>query len=408
VGESAGNPVLAPSDLLGGVKPSDDELRLGARVEGVETDALLLADAGGVVRLRCEFAASERFSVGDLAVLVVRQKGDGWVATSVEYHECFAPPRGDGEWARFVWSRTGQRLNMRSRARTAMRHWFEAEGFLEVDTPAWLRAPGLDSDIDAVAAEHGWLVTSPELCMKRLLVGGLARVYQFAKCFRRDELGPRHEPEFTMLEWYRAYSDLARVLEDTEALVIAAAAAVGVGNSVEVNGRQVRLERPFMRLSVAEAFRRYAGIEDVDQLARHDRCRYFQLFVERVEPSLADYDRPLFLHDYPATEAALARLRADDPRWAERAELYVGGVELCNGYSELNSAVEQRSRFVAELEGRAAAGRPVYPIDERFLSALEQGMPPASGNALGFDRLMMVLLGAASIEQVTAFPRSQL
>ncbi len=400
--------VLSPTDLLGRTAHDGTSWRVGGRVEWVEGNELLLADALGSIKLRCEFSLAEPVTVGALAVFVVERQAGQCVAVAAESVESFAAPRGDGEWSQLAWSGKGKRLLARAQARQAIRCWFDEQGFVETDTPTWLQAPGLDSDVDPVVAEGGWLVTSPELCMKRLLVGGLPRIYQFAKCFRRGELGPRHEPEFTMLEWYRAFSDLDQILEDTECIVLAAAAAIGAGAGIAPGGHKIRLERPFLRLTVAEAFQRHAGVSNVDELARNDRQRYFQLFVDHVEPNLASYDRPVFLHAYPAAEAALARLDPDDPRWAKRAELYIAGVELCNGYSELSSAVEQRARFQAELARRVAESNPVYPLDERFLGALEQGMPPSAGNALGFDRLMMVLHGAASIQDVVAFPRSNL
>jgi lysyl-tRNA synthetase class 2 len=142
-------------------------------------------------------------------------------------------------------------------------------------------------------------------------------------------------------------------------------------------------------------------------LARDNRDQYFECFVDRVEPALAEYEQPVFLYAYPASEAALARLCNDDPRWAERFELYVGGLELCNAYGELSSPVEQRRRFEDERARRRSHGHTVYPLDERFLDALVEGMPPAAGNALGFDRLMMVLLDAATLGDVIAFPRQR-
>lgn len=400
-------PVLAPSDLGNCTDANGSAVRVGGRIQWLRDRECSLADAFGQVRLLFE-TVPEGLSEGDLAQFAVRRGDRGWTIVDVEYRAEFPEPKSEDEWGRFVWSGKALNLKARDRVRTAVRHWFEHEGFLEVETPVMLPAPGLDSDVDPVAAEDNWLVTSPELCMKRLIVGGVPRIFQFARCFRRDELGPRHEPEFTMLEWYRAYSDLSRVLEDTEAVVVAAANALGTGSALQVQGRTVRLERPFLRLSVAEAFHRHANEPDVAELASRDRSAYFQTFVDRVEPALAEYDRPVFLYNYPASEAALARLCPDDLRWAERAELYLGGLELCNGYSELSSATEQRARFEAELDRRKAQGTPTYPLDERFLTALSRGMPPSAGNALGFDRLLMVLLGARSIQEVISFPRSEL
>jgi lysyl-tRNA synthetase class 2 len=241
--------------------------------------------------------------------------------------------------------------------------------------------------------------------MKRMLVGGLPRIYQIATCFRREELGPHHQPEFTMLEWYRAFAELSSVLDDTEELILCAARALGISDVLDFSGRQFRLERPFRRLSVAAAFRRYSDVDDVYTLAEQSPERYFELMVDRIEPGLSEWDEPVFLTHYPASQAALARLCADEPRAAERAELFLGGVELCNAYGELSDAVIQRRRFEAELAARRAASRPSYPLDEEFLSALEEGLPPSAGNALGFDRLLQLLLNERDVAHTMAFPQ---
>jgi lysyl-tRNA synthetase class 2 len=174
------------------------------------------------------------------------------------------------------------------------------------------------------------------------------------------------------------------------------------------DGRQFDLTRPFSRLTVREAFREHAGIADAVDLAHSDEARYFELMVGQVEPGLARESTPLFLWKYPANQAALARLCPTDPSVAERFELYVGGVELCNGFDELTDAHEQRARFEAEQARRASDNRRTYPLDERFLTALESGMPPAGGNAVGFDRLVMLATGARELGDVMAFPTRML
>jgi lysyl-tRNA synthetase class 2 len=378
-------------------------LRLAGRVQALEAGTVWLADAFAQVQIVLEAeAASATVGIGDWLLLNGVFVGGLFVAQTVERRMACPEPRGDGEWARFCWQGQALRIRQRAELESLVRAWFVSEGFVEVKTPTRLAAPGLDSGVDALGAEGGYLVTSPELHMKRLLVGGVPRSFQLATCFRRDESGPLHRAEFTMLEWYRAFADLAQLLDDTESLVVHLAEHLGL-RELTVRGRRVALTRPFLRISVDEAFQRYAGERDVYRLAERDPTKYFELMVGAIEPALAQCERPVFLTRYPASQAALARLCPDEPRAAERSELYVGGVELCNGYGELSDPVEQRRRFTAELEERRASGRTEYPLDEAFLTALEEGMPPSAGNALGFDRLVMLLLGQSEIERTVAF-----
>jgi lysyl-tRNA synthetase class 2 len=391
--------ILAPSDL-GGARAG--AVSVGGRVALASPGQLTLADALASVEVHGEALVAEP---GDLVVVSGRLSG-GVVrrARLVERRELPAP-RGDGEVARFAWHGTGPRLAARARALAAVRSFFAEREFLEVETPLRVPAPGVDLHVDAFRAEGGYLITSPELAMKRLLVGGLPRIFQLSRVLRVDEAGSLHEPEFTLLEWYRAFAGVEAVLADTEALVRQVARAVnGRAELVTADGRRLSLRAPFPRISVREAFRRHAGIEDAVVLAANDEDRYFELLVDRVEPALARLDRPVFLVEYPLSQAALARPSPADPSVAERFELYAGGVELSNGYGELVDPVEQARRFRAERARRRAEKRRAYPLDERFLAALREGMPPAGGNALGLDRLIMLATGAKSVADVMAFP----
>jgi lysyl-tRNA synthetase class 2 len=273
-------------------------------------------------------------------------------------------------------------------------------------------SPGLDVHLDALAvhtsAGERYLITSPEYQMKRLLAGGLERIYQLAKCFRNDEVGQRHQPEFTMLEWYRAYAGVDEVMADTEQLVAAVATAISGEAVLHTAAGPVDVAPPWPRLTVREAFARFAQVDVFALLQEADgEETFYRLLVERVEPALSELGA-LFLCEYPASMASLARKKPNDPRVAERFEAYVAGVELCNGFGELTDPIEQRARLLADQAERAQRGLPVYPIDERFMAALEQGVPPSGGNALGLDRLVMLALGAAHIEDVTAVPASRL
>jgi lysyl-tRNA synthetase class 2 len=298
-----------------------------------------------------------------------------------------------------------KRLRERARVCADVRRFFDARGFLEVQTPLMVPSPGLDVHLDAFEIAGGaggaprWLSTSPEYQMKRLLAGGLARIYQIAPCFRRGEQGSRHNPEFTMVEWYRAGAGVDDVMRDTEQLVAAV-----TGGAVRLGDRTIDVKPPFERIAVCEAFERFAGWlpEETLAAADHDEERYFQALVDSVEPALAEADAGVFLVDFPATQASLARARPDDPRLAERFELYVAGVELCNGFGELVDPVEQRQRLMRDQATRRARGLPVYPIDERFVEALAR-VPPSGGNALGLDRLVALTCGATEIADVLAF-----
>ncbi len=289
-------------------------------------------------------------------------------------------------------------LELRARMLRAIRAFFDLRGYVEVETPVRLRAPALELHIDAEPSGDRFLRTSPELHMKRLLAEGFDRIYQIGPCFRRGERGPLHHPEYTMLEWYRAATDYRGILEETRDLVLAVTRAAAGGSSVVRNGRTLDVAGPWSVTTVSDAFRRWAGW---DPAARFDADRFDMDLVEKVEPSLPR-DVPVVLIDYPAAAAALSRLKADDPRVAERWELYLDGVEIANAYSELTDPALQRARFDECARRRRALGKPVYPLDEEFLEALGR-MPPAGGIALGVDRLAMVLAGAPTIGEVTAF-----
>ncbi|MDB4933951.1 MAG: Translation elongation factor Lys34:lysine transferase [Labilithrix sp.] len=304
-----------------------------------------------------------------------------------------------------------KRLRERARIVREVRAFFESRGYLEVETPIAVPCPGLDLHLDAFevlparSTSPRFLSTSPEYQMKRLLVDGHARIFQITRAFRAGELGERHNPEFTILELYRAHAGVDAIMRDTEQLV-----ARVTGGSVHVSGRTIDVRPPFARMTVCDAYERFAGTapEETLRLAEHDEDRFYRLLVDDVEPALAKLDHALFMTEYPATQASLARKKPSDPRVAERFELYVAGVELCNGFGELTDAVEQRARFVRDQEERARRSKPVYPLDERFLEALARGMPDSGGNAIGLDRLVALATGSTSIRDVLAFADDEL
>jgi elongation factor P--(R)-beta-lysine ligase len=318
------------------------------------------------------------------------------------------------------------RLVARSAAMAALRRFFAERDFLEVETPLLVPSPGLELHLDAVTAGGGYLITSPEYQMKRLLAAGFERIYQVCRCFRAGEHGPHHAAEFTMVEWYRGFAELDAIARDTEELVAAVVTAVAGSPVARVAGRSIPVAPPWPRLTVRDAMRRWAGVEVAgdepapalvgavraagiavaDGTAWDDA--FFAAFLARVEPALAALDHPVILEDWPAPLAALARRKPGDPRTALRFEAYVGGIELANAFGELTDPVEQRARFEHDQATRRTRGKPVYPIDERLLAALAEGLPPSAGIALGVDRLVMLATGAETIDEVLTFAAGEL
>ena len=239
--------------------------------------------------------------------------------------------------------------------------------------------------------------------MKRLLAAGFPRIFQICKCFRLEERGRLHLPEMTLLEWYRADSSYRDMMNECETLIGHITREVSSKNMISYQGSEIDLTPPWRRISVAEAFEKFTPMT-MDAALETDR--FDEIMVEAIEPNLAQ-PQPIFLYDYPASRGALARLKPQDSRYAELFELYIGGLEICNAFSELTDPVEQRARFEREQDHRRQTGKPVYPIPEKFLAALEH-MPAAAGNALGIDRLVMLFTDAKKIGDVVAFTPEEL
>ncbi len=317
-------------------------------------------------------------------------------------------------------------LIARNRIKATIRQDFEAKGFTEVECAALQVSPGNETHLHAFATDavgrggertRYYLHTSPEFASKKLLAAGERRIFDFARVFRNREHAPLNVPEFTMLEWYRAGETYDAVIDDCLHLLSIAAIEAGTAHLMH--------DQVAERLTVAEAFARHAGIDllatltpdegNRDALARQATGAniafaaddtwsdiFARVLVERIEPKLG-LERPTILYEYPRAEAALARACAHDQRVAERFELYVRGVELANGFGELTDAAEQRRRFEAEMAEKERRYGERYPIDEDLLAALPH-MPPSSGVAMGFDRLVMLATGAPHIEQVMWTP----
>jgi lysyl-tRNA synthetase class 2 len=292
-------------------------------------------------------------------------------------------------------------LSTRSRVVQAVRDFFRDEAYLEVDTPVRIPSPANELHIDAVPSGAAFLRTSPELHMKRLLADGLERIYQVGPCFREGESGGLHSPEFALLEWYRTGAGYRDVLDEACRLLRRVADDVLGARTFVFGGRRVDLSAACLCLPVSQAFRDFAGW---DPVAAFDADRFDLDLVAKVEPRLP-VGRPVALIDYPPALAALARCRPGEPPVAERWELYVAGMELANAFGELTDPVEQRRRFENCRDQRRAMQKAGYPLDEPFLKALEQGLPPCAGVALGVDRLVMLFADEADISAVRPFCR---
>jgi lysyl-tRNA synthetase class 2 len=328
------------------------------------------------------------------------------------------------------------RLEQRGRILAAVRNFFADRAFIEVDTPALQVSPGLEPHLLAFPTElHDpqqgratlrYLHTSPEFAMKKLLVAGMPRIWQLTHVFRDGERSATHHPEFSMLEWYRAGASYRDLMEECEGLVRACQDAAGV-RALNWRGQTADAKGKWQRISVAEAFRDYCGLDllatasdplhpDTDRLAAaasgigiepHPgddwETLFFRIFLDRIEPLLGR-GAPTILHDYPLSMAALSRRHRDDPRLAERFEVYICGLELANAFGELTDATEQRARFLADQARKRQLYGRIYPIDEDFLAALDHGLPDCAGIAFGFDRLVMLATGAEDIEEVLWAP----
>ncbi|WP_277057496.1 EF-P lysine aminoacylase EpmA [Trichlorobacter lovleyi] len=291
-------------------------------------------------------------------------------------------------------------LYIRAQVLQTIRRFFTERGFLEVETPFRIPANAPEEFIDPVPALASWqLQTSPEICMKRLLCRGYDKIFQICRCWRADERGSRHLTEFTMLEWYRSNADYHDLMQDCVGLLRQVADTCSEGACFKRNDLKIDPNQTWLHFSVQEAFLRFA--KD-DALVSAQNGLFEELLTDRIEPALEKFEVPVILQDYPAQLAALARLKTVAPDFAERFELYVGGLELANGFSELTDPFEQRARFEEANRIRQQMGKSELPLPEPFLAELS-AMPPAAGIALGVDRLVMLTVGADCIDQVVAF-----
>jgi lysyl-tRNA synthetase class 2 len=314
-------------------------------------------------------------------------------------------------------------FRVRARIVTELRRFLDAEGFLEVETPALQPLYGGAVARPFVTHHHAldramYLRIADELYLKRLIVGGFDAVYEIAKDFRNEGLSRHHSPEFTMLEFYRAFVDYHDLMELTERMLVQVVGSVTGGPALTYQGTEIRFEPPFERVRFMEALARELGadpraLDDAELRRRAERLRVPELdgagrgklldklFGELVEPSLV---QPTFVLDHPLELSPLAKVHRDDPDLVERFELYVNGAELCNAFSELNDPLDQRRRFEAQADLRAGGDDEAHQVDEDYIRALEYGMPPTGGLGMGVDRLTMLLTDQPSIRDVILFP----
>ncbi|MBP9748639.1 EF-P lysine aminoacylase GenX [Patescibacteria group bacterium] len=411
------------------------------RVFSVGDDSFILRDETGATQifspeLPVAFAiieitgVVEKDAVGKNAVVHLRATGGReLVPADVE-------PTRRLQWERMLLDPAGREIiRQRGQYLAAIRAFFLKRGFLEADTPSLVAVPGaepylspLETTVTTADGERapGFLATSPEYCLKKLLVAGFEKLFEFSRSFRNEEnLGGMHNHEFLMLEWYRAYASYLEIMDDCEALVRTLAKEMLGSQTLRVRGTTVHVDHPWERISVVDAFQKYAAVDleknlDVESLRRTVRAKgyrptdaeayddlFFRIFLNEIEPCLGR-KVPTILYDYPVQMGALAKRSERDPRFAERFELYIAGVELANAYTELNDAVEQEERLRADIRLRKKMGKTAIGPDEDFMHALRIGMPPSGGIALGLDRLLMLLLGKERIEDVRLFPASEL
>ena len=289
-------------------------------------------------------------------------------------------------------------LRKRQLITQAARAFFYSQNFWEIETPCRIPAPIPETYIDSVVSGSWFLQASPEICMKRLLAAGYKKIFQICKCYREGERGSRHLPEFTLLEWYRSDSDYTDLMADCENLFGHIAASLEAGMRLDYQGKNLELDPPWERITVDEAFRLYASVPLEEAI---HTGQFEEILVDKVEPFLG-IRKPTFIYDYPLPLASLARRKRNNSSLAERFELYLFGMELANGFSELIDPAEQRKRFEETAQERLQWRKPNYPMPEPFLHDLAN-MPEAAGIALGLDRLIMIMTNAGIIDDVVAF-----
>ncbi|MCX6705039.1 MAG: EF-P lysine aminoacylase EpmA [Candidatus Woesebacteria bacterium] len=322
-----------------------------------------------------------------------------------------------------TWKRIKENLELldrylvREKVVDTIRSFFKDQGFHEVFTPILVPVPSIEPNLEVFETQlrtskglkrQGYLIMSPEFSIKKLLTAGVGNCFEITKCFRNEEEVSRlHNTEFTMLEWYRIHADYTDVMKDFEHLFTEIIKDVNPKVDLsewEYQGEIYDLSLPWPRVSFEEAFAKYAG-KKIGDVKDED---FYKIFFNEVEPKLRESKKPVIIYDYPISQASLARKKESDPRFAERFEIFLAGVELGNCFSELTDAKEQKKRFEADLALRQAQSKTVYPIDEDLIEALKSGLPSVSGIAVGVDRLVMLAADVPTISETMFFPGEEL
>lgn len=339
-----------------------------------------------------------------------------------------------------------EKFILRSKILSLIRQFFLKNGFLEIETPSLVAEPGMEPHLNPLKTTISFLnknfpayfVTSPEYAMKKLLTAGFTKIFQICRSYRNGEVGRLHNLEFTILEWYRSNADYKTIMGDVEKMFLYILNHLLIQNKklkiknknlgknfIIYQNQKIDLSLPWPRLTVKEAFRKYAGINldkvlDRESMARIAKIKgytvnkddrfddiFFKIFLNEIEPHLGK-GKPTILMDWPIELAALSRKKPSNPRYAERFEIYIAGLELGNAFSELTDSVEQENRLKKERQLREKMGKEVYNIDKEFIQALKLGLPPSGGIAMGVDRIVMLFTDAKSIEEVIFFPTKQI
>ncbi len=420
-------------DESGRIEITNDELR-------ITNEVLTLGDVefrvGSI--LEAELKAEKKFLKGREALTVYSAKKLGVL---VECMGDFYIRREDPNYLKMVIDlRLKEFMKERARVVKGIRDFFWDKGFLEVETPSMVRLPGMEPYLDVFTTtftglplqgepaqdERMYLITSPEYAMKKLLVAGHEKIFQIAKSFRNKEHeSTLHNPEFTILEWYRAFASYEDIMKDMEELVRSLAKTLFDDHWITFAAHRVDVSAPWERVKVKDLFQQYAhiGYEDFEDDTRFRKVLkdqgykvtaktpyedlFFMVFLNIIEPNLG-IKKPTIVYEYPVRMAALSKKCEHDPKYAERFEVYIAGMELCNAFTELNDPKEQHSRLEAERQARQKLGKEDYPVDQSFIRALEFGMPPSGGIALGVDRLVMLLTGVTDIRDLLYFPHRDL